>query len=366
MVSQPILVPFIPSPTLGPLPINPAVTRLNSSPRRPISGHEKSGSGNNWNRRLVWPLRGSVPWPLSCGTKSAGAEGAPRRKGGEGHPRGEFWRRARLELGCSWRAGWAPGEAGLVPAPRAIRSASGARRSPFLSPRHFTFIPFHRNYYYYFPAQSRNLGLPKLAAEGPPFPGESAARASAPGAPERKPEGSARPRTLLRTGLGLAAARGAPLTARQPQTLAPGARVPGLTFSGAARPRTPVSSLHPAPPRPLHCQPGAAGARPGHPRRPPERPCLGSLGPCADHRPRTSPPLRPGVSLFPLCAPNSASPGALRSLGSSVARGRRLDSASLLFPPSSPKMPPAPRQPQEFYRFFSNPPLFPEKASWAA
>lgn len=146
---------------------------------------------------------------MLCGTKRAGAEGAPRRKGGEGHPRAEFWRRARLELGCSWRAGWAPGEAGLVPASRAIRSASGARRSPFLSRRHFTFIPFHPKYYYYyyFPAQSGNLGLPERAAEGPPFPGESAARVGtgrpgketggecpAPNPPPHRPGARRRPR----------------------------------------------------------------------------------------------------------------------------------------------------------------------------
>lgn len=127
----------------------------------------------------------------------------------------------------------------------------------------------------------------------------------------------------------------------------------------------PVPSLRPAPPRPFHCQPGAAGAQPGHPGRPPN-------GPAGLPRPPAQPPVPVPVPLVgwaplsSLFAPNSASLGARHFLRFQPRPG---PTAGLRIPPPPSLFAqdaPAPHRPQEFYRFFSNPPLFPEEASWAA
>lgn len=231
----------------------------------------------------LWGLSATVVW-----NKGGRSRGRPQ----------EEWR-GKTPVGAIKEAGEAGtrvlpesglGARGSMPGPRPLRPARDSPRIwqpaqpfPASQPLYFYSSPF--DYYYYsFPRKAGTRDCPNERRRGRHFPGK-AQRASAPGAPEREPEGSARPRTLLRAGRGLTATRGAPLTAQQPPTHASAARVPGLTFSGAAHPRTPVPSLLPAPPRPFHCQPGAAGTRPGHPLRPPERPCPGSLGPCADHRP---------------------------------------------------------------------------------
>lgn len=252
------------------------------------------------------PLGAQCPLGHCCveqrGQERRAPPGGKAGKDTRGHDSGG----ANLELGCFWRVGPAPREVGPVPACRAlhaIRSAAGARRKPFLRRSHFTFILIPPIIIIiFFPRKAGTRDCPSERRRGRHFPGK-AQRASAPGAPEREPEGSARPRALLRAGRGLTAARDAPLTAEQPSALAPAARVPGLTFSGAARPRTPVPSLRPAPPRPFHCQPGAAGARPGHPRSPPRAALPGVPWPLHRPLPPISPPRRPGASLLPLLRP---------------------------------------------------------------
>lgn len=126
MVSQPILVPFIPSPTLGPLPINPAVTRLNSSPRRPISGHEKSRVWKQLEQEAHLALERLSALAVVAWNKERRSGGRPPRRRWGRDTRGEFWRQARLELGCSGERAGRPGRQGLVPA--------RARFAPHLAP----------------------------------------------------------------------------------------------------------------------------------------------------------------------------------------------------------------------------------------
>lgn len=74
------------------------------------------------------------------------------------------------------RAGSSGRQAGRRP-PRPARDSQRDWRpaQPFATSQLLYFY-FFFPYYYFFPAQSGNPGLPKRAVQGPPFPGESAAR----------------------------------------------------------------------------------------------------------------------------------------------------------------------------------------------
>lgn len=308
--------------------------------------------------------------PLLCGTKRAGAEGAPRRKGGKRHPRARFRRR---EPGIRVLLESGPGAPGGRAGPRLPRPARNSLRGwrpaqTFPASQPLYFYPYSADYYYYFfPAQSGNPGLPKRAAEGPPFPGESAARVGtgrpgkgtggecpAPSPPPRRPGAHGRPRRPAHSGAAFG-----------PRPRRPRPR-PDLLRRGPPPDPGPFPPPGASAPLPLSARSSRRPTwAPSEP--PPGRPCLGSLGPCTDRCPRSVPLGGQAPPSSPFCAPNSASPGALRSFGSSLARGPAAGPRILLLPPSSPKMPPAPRRPQEFYRFFSNPSFFfPEEASWAA
>lgn len=366
-LSPHLLASFTSSPIVGRLPLNP---RRDRAEIKPAVAPEQSETGNSRKKEAYLALRGlNALWPLLGGTKRAGAEGAPTRKGGEGHLRARFRRRVRLAPGWLGESGLRAAEAGPVP-PAAPRTRFARRLAPaaalFLRRGRFTSLPFLLFIsiliiYIFFPRKAGSRDWPSGRRRGRHFPG-TARRAAAPGAPEREPEGSARPRALLRAGRGLAgltalAAPGPPRGSLRPRPRRP-RPPPDLPRRGAARPRPPAPSLRSAPPRPFHCQPGAAGARPrtpGGPRaahRPGAAPLGGRAPPSSAPAPRTPHPGSPPLPAWP------ASPR--------PAAGPRIPPP----PPSSPGMPPASRRPQQFYRFFSTPtpppPLFPEEASWAA
>lgn len=208
-------------------------------------------------------------------------------------------------------------------APHAIRTATGARRSPFLRRNHSPCIPSFLIINIFFPRKEGTRDCPSELRRGRHFPGK-ARRALAPGAPEREQEGSARPRVLLRAGPGFTAVR----------VLVPPPRVPRLTFPGAACPQAPGPSLRLAPPRPFHCQPEAAGALPGRPRRPPSGP-----------QPPGRFPLGGRALPSSFCASNSTSPGALQSLQvqpcPGPAAGPRIPSPPSLLAQDAPSSSPA-------------------------
>lgn len=299
--------PWPPDPSSDPAAIEPAA----------ISGWkllEKEAHLALWGLGFLWPLL--------RGTKRAGAEGAPTRQGGEGHPRARLRRRARLAPGCSGKAGCDPGRQGRSRPPRPARASRAVWRppQPFASSRPLYFYPLFSFYYYdydiyIFPAQSGKPGLPKRAAEGPPFPGESAARGGtgrpgkgtggecpAPSPPPRRPGAH-----------GAHGARGArlPRSSPRPRPRRPRPR-PDLP-SGAARPRPPAPGPFPparAPaPLPLSARGGPAPSP--APSEAPERPTA----------PERS-PRRPGASLLRSGPPNSASrePSAPSRAGLAAAR----------------------------------------------
>lgn len=264
-------------------------------------------------------------------TKRAGAEGAPARKGGERH------HRRSSGGGRGWNQG-APGERagrqGRSPAPRPARHSHRAWLSaqPFPSsqPLYFYSLFPYYYYYYFFPRKAGTRDCPSEPRRGRHFSGE-AQRASAPSAPEREPEGSARPRALLRAGPGLTAARGARPAAQQPPALASAARVPGLTFAGAARPRTPVPSLRPAPPHPSIVSPSSRRPAPA-PRSPPppgSNPSAAGRLPPPSSAPQTPHPQEPAAPSWaslargraPDSRPFSSLPHRQDALGSSPAAG---------------------------------------------
>lgn len=237
--------------------------------------------------------------------------GRPQEEGGEGHPRGNSgggrgWNWVLLESGLGARGGRAgPTRARFAPHIwRPVR--------PFLSRRRTLLFLSTVIIIIIFPRKAGTWDC-QAGGGGAAFPGKAQRAASAPGAPEeRKPEECRTNPPPHRPGARSRPRRPAHRAAAQ--ALAPGARVPGLTFSGAARPRT-VSSLHPAPPRPLRVGPEQPA------------PDLGTLGGpqsglawALSAPAQTAPGLAllcgPGVSLFPLCTHNSASPGALTPSGS--------------------------------------------------
>lgn len=205
-------------------------------------------------------------------------------------------RRSRRASG-KWGAPGSPGVQAGPPSPARARSP----RSPV------TFRP-PLPYSHLFPRKAGIRGCPGEPRRGRHFPGK-ARRASAPGAPEREPEGSARPRALLRAG-----------------------RAPG---SGVLAPGAAAPSLRPAPPRSFHCQPGS--------RRPARRP----------PRPPRRSPRRPGASLLRPLRPELRIPGSRRSPRASLARGAppapHPSSAAPLARPPGPApaagVPPPPRRP---------------------
>lgn len=221
-------------------------------------------------------------------------------------------------------------------APHAIRNVTGARRSPLLRRNYFTFISSFLIIIIFFPRKAGTQDCPSERCRGRHFPAK-APRASAPGAPEREPEGSARPRTLLRADPGFTAAGGPRLPATPPDLPRRGPP-PGLA------PFPP-----PGAPAPFHCQPEAAGAQPGTPKRPCRAPSVP-----AQPQFQTGPPQWPGAGFPPPSSPQTPHHQEPRS---SLVPGQPLHPESLLLPPSSPKMLPALRRPQEFYLFSSNPPF---------
>lgn len=238
----------------------------------------------------LWGLH--ALWPLLCGTKRAGAEGAPTRKGGKGRrghdaAGGRGWKWGAPGDRAGGRGVWGGGRCARRGPPHPLPRTRSHRS-------HFTFNPFPYDYHHLFPRKAGIRGCPSEPRRSRHFPGK-ARRASAPGAPEREPEGSARPRALLRAG-----------------------RAPG---SGVLAPGAPVPSLRPAPPRSVHCQPGKPAPGPP-PSEAPERPC-GLPRPRRSPRPPRRSPRWRGASLRlvrpKLCIrrsrprpPRPASPGAHR------------------------------------------------------
>lgn len=212
--------------------------------------------------------------------------------------------------------------------PRPPRPARDSQRDwrpaqPFATSQLLYFYSLFPIIIIFFPRKAGTQDCPSEQCRGRHFPAK-ALRASAPGAPEREPEGSARPRTLLRADPGFTAAGGT----RLPASSSPLPRVPRLTFPSAARPRASVPFLRPAPPRPFHCQPEAAGAQPGTPKRPCRAPSVPAQPIALDRSPSVAGRLLPS-SLF---APNSSSPGAQRSLQVQPCPG----------PAAGPRIPPPP------------------------
>lgn len=187
-------------------------------------------------QRRIWPFGGSMPVG-HCWEEQRGQErrAPPRGKAGKDTGGCDFgggrgWHRVLGRAGCE------PGRQGWSRPPRPARASRAVWRppQPFPSSRPLYFYPpfpliiiitINNNNYYYciFPAQSGKRGLLERAPRrGRHFPGK-AQRAAAPGAPEREPEGSARPRALLRAGRG---SRGSgssrrPATAQRPPASPP-------------------------------------------------------------------------------------------------------------------------------------------------
>jgi hypothetical protein len=194
-------------------------------------------------------------WPLLGRTKRAGAQGAPTRKGGERH-RGAAGSGEHLEPGG--RAG--AGRQGWSRPPRPARVARWpARPFPALQPLHFDSLFLYVIMLIIFPRKACSRDWLAERQRGRHFPGK-AQRASEPGAPEREPEGSARPRALLPPARrGAHGTRGA---AQQPRSSPARRPRPDLPWRGTARLRPAVLSLRSAPPRP------SIVAQPGHLRGP--------------------------------------------------------------------------------------------------
>ncbi|XP_029056746.1 extensin-like [Monodon monoceros] len=206
-----------------------------------------------------------------------------------------------------------PGTRPLRPARDSPRIWRPAQPFPASQPLYF-YSSRLRLLLLFFPAQSGNPGLPKRAAEGPPFPRESSARVGtgrpgkgtrgecpAPNPPPRRPGTHSHPRRPAHRA-----------AAPDPRLRRPRPR-PDLLRRGPPPDPSPFPPTGASAPLPL----SARSSR--HPTWAPSeapRAALPGLSrPLRRPPPRTSPPRRPGASLLPLCAPNAASPGALRSLG---------------------------------------------------
>lgn len=231
-------------------------------------------------------------WPLLCGTKRAAADGAPTREGREGHPGARDARLARFgsRLHQDRRLGAGDSRAGPTRcAPRLIlRPAPGCAALPCTAIT-LLLLPIFLLLFIIFPRKARRRDCADEPRRGRHFPGK-AQRASAPGAPEREPEGSVRPRA--RPGHTPAAASGA--RRASPADLPRHCPRPCRRFRLCA---PPLSACSPAPRRPRAAR-------------------LGALGSGAAPRPT------PRGASFLFGAPNAASAAALRSCSSSC-RARR-------------------------------------------
>lgn len=308
--------------------------------------------------------------PLLCGTKRAGAEGAPRRKGGKRHPRARFRRR---EPGIRVLLESGPGAPGGRAGPRLPRPARNSLRGwrpaqTFPASQPLYFYPYSADYYYYFfPAQSGNPGLPKRAAEGPPFPGESAARVGtgrpgkgtggecpAPSPPPRRPGAHGRPRRPAHSGAAFG-----------PRPRRPRPR-PDLLRRGPPPDPGPFPPPGASAPLPLSARSSRRPTwAPSEP--PPGGPAWGPLAPAQTAAPDQSPSAARRLPPPP-SAPRTPHPQELSDPSGPASPGApRLDPASFFFLPPRPRCPRLLAGRRNFTASLATPPFFfPEEASWAA
>lgn len=307
LVSQPMSPGPCPFDEL--LPIHPNSFTNTPQQRTGLSGPRwsVSATGNSW-RRGTWLSGAQCPFGHCCVEQRGQERRAPPRgeagkdTTGTMQPAGE----AGSGVRTSWRAGWEPGRqagppaAGRPPPPPPARDRTAAT----------LLLPPFPDYYHFFPRKAGIRGCPSEPRRGRHFPGK-ARRASAPGAPEREPEGSARPRALLRAG-----------------------RAPG---SGVLAPRAPAPARRPAPPRSFHCQPGKPAPGPAPPEAP-ERP-RGLPRPLRSPRPPAPVPSAAG-RLPPPPAPQTRHPREPPApAASSLARGPPLDPHPASALPLRPRCP---------------------------